>query len=186
MSMDWRNPRTLVSIRMVVLSTQVQRATSSHRLSLPSSSHTHVPLTLLLSPSPAAQSPRPFWFCAPPSGPPLPLPVTHCCLGWLSSLERETENPAKPGVETHYGIQETRGQRAAISKRIPKGKTDRSSDFIEFEGQGDWTTRCWGSGQKGHFQKETPQQAGMSPWDFKSQPWVLIINTDTFSIIYSI
>ena len=126
-SMDWRNPRTLVSIRMAVMSTQVQRATSSHRLSHP------FLLTHPCSPYSAPSShllllPKVFF----PSGS-VPHPLAHLCpsrcdplLSTLTLLfgEGETENPAKPGVGTHHGIQETRGQRAAISKRIPKGKTD--------------------------------------------------------------
>lgn len=72
-SMDWRNPGTLVSIWMAVLSMQVQRAPSCHHLSHP---------FLLTHPRPPYSAPPTFtccpeslsfWFYAPPSGPPLPL-----------------------------------------------------------------------------------------------------------------
>ena len=75
-SMDWRNPRTLVSIRMTVLSTQDQRAPCCHR---PSHSfiltHPRPPYCAPYSASTFTCCPESlsFRFYAPPSGPPLPL-----------------------------------------------------------------------------------------------------------------
>ena len=72
-SMDWRNPRTLVSIRMAVMSTQVQRATSSHRLSHP---------FLLTHPCSPYSAPSSHLLLLPkvfvPSGS-VPHPLAHLC-----------------------------------------------------------------------------------------------------------
>lgn len=101
----------------------------------------------------------------------------------------ERENPAKEwlGLGTHQEHQETRGQRGDSCIENIKGKTrDQNSDSAEIEEQGERTTQAAGQDREGNFQKETLQQTGMSPGDFKVYLQVLISNRVLPTLFWSL